>query len=369
MITIVYILPYLEKGGTETHVLELIRGFTKRNYNIILISPPGSRLSQFEKYKITYIAFETLNKNLFKGINSFKNALKKASKYKPDIIHVHAAAELIILTKLFIRNIPIIFTNHGYPRNFSFINYRISAFINNIFSKKIITVSDDEKTHMEKAGFNKKKCLLIYNGIEKPKNYSIDNLPKKVRKISQSKTIIATVARLEKEKGISYLLQSLSKLKKKDVHLIIIGSGSYEEYLKNEAKILSIKNITFTGFISNIHDYLEIVDIFVLPSLQESFGLVCIEAMAHKIPVIAFSVGGIPEVIIDNTTGFLIPYLNIEMLADKIETLIKNKSLAKKLGEAGFKRYKKLFTLETMIQKTDKVYKKILDIGEYYEND
>lgn len=360
MHTIVYILPYLEKGGTETHVLELIKGFIQKNYKIILIAPRGSRLVDFQKYDITFIPFINLNKNLYKGISSFIRALKEIEKIKPKIIHIHGAHELIIMVNYIIKEVPIIFTVHGYHGNFSSISYKTSSIINNLLADATITVSGNEKNTMIKSGLKNTKCHLIYNGISTPKKTSQHNISSYIKDINKKKKIIAYIGRLEKEKGISYLLKALRLLNKKNCHLLIIGSGKLEKILKKEANRLSIKNITFTGFIDNVHDYLKIIDILIVPSLHEPFGLVCIEAMAHKIPVIGSAVGGISEIVQNNKTGFLVPAANPESIAKKIQLLINNNELAHIMGRAGYKRYKEHFTLETMISRTEMIYKKFI---------
>jgi L-malate glycosyltransferase len=349
---ILYILPYLDKGGTETHVLELIRGFNDK-YELILLAPRGPRLPEFEKYDLRYYPFTQLNLNLIKGLKEFKDQLMTIKRLNPELIHIHAAHELILLTRFFIKDIPIIFTVHGYHGGFYKLNYKLSSFINNILAKEVITVSKAEKKLLLNTGIKEKKLNLIYNGVSIPgtdaKNMNIAT--------KKSKLIIGTVARLERVKGINYLIKAFKKIYKPGLHLLINGSGSEEENLKEIVRKLAIEdNVSFTGYVNNVHDYFNIMDIFVLPSLLEPFGLVCVEAMAHKLPVIASETGGIPEIVEDKISGFIVPPGDSSTLATKIETLIQDSNLRKRMGEAGYLRFKNYFNIDIMINKTEMVY-------------
>ena len=359
MKNITYILPYLQKGGTETHVLELIKGFINE-YEITLIAPPGSRLKDFQNYIINYLPFTDLNTNFLKGIRELKQNLNNLNS---DLVHIHAAHEFILFSRLFAVNIPRIFTVHGYHQESSSqkLDYKLCSFFNNLWSEKTIAISQAEKEVLLNAGINKEQLTLIHNGISLPGNYSKNNLSPKYLSLSNSnKTILGTIARLEKSKGLKYLIDSVNKINNDNYHLLILGSGSQEQKLKKQVKKLNLnRNITFTGFVHNVHDFLEIMDIFILPSLEESFGLVSAEAMAHKLPVIATRTGGIPEIVDDKTTGFLVPPQNSKILAAKISKLIKNKKQAAQMGTAGFQRYQKYFTLKQQIEKTKKIYEQV----------
>jgi L-malate glycosyltransferase len=350
---LLYIMPYLDEGGTESHVLELINGFNNK-YDLILLAPPGPRLHEFEKFNIRYYPFTKLNHKLIKGLKEFISQLKIIKELNPDLIHIHAAHELVLLTRFIIKNTPIIFTVHGYQEKF---DYLTSSFINNIISNKVITVSNEEKKILLKTGIKKKKLELIYNGISLPDNYSIENIPLKIKTLKSSNIIVGTIARLEKEKGLQYLIKTIKDIENKNVHLLIIGSGKYKEKLHIQVEKLGLREkISFTSYVENIHDYLEVMDIFILPSLKESFGLVCVEAMAHKLPVIASETGGIPEIVKDNISGFIVPIRDSSTLTAKLKTLIHDRNLRNKMGDAGYLRFINYFNIETMLNKTEDIY-------------
>jgi glycosyltransferase involved in cell wall biosynthesis len=142
------------------------------------------------------------------------------------------------------------------------------------------------------------------------------------------------VGRLEPEKGLPYLIQSISLLKKdnKHVHLKIIGSGPEEKELRTLTKKLDVKNeVTFYGYVKfgePLFSYYTRADCLVLPSLSEGFPNVIMEAMAFNVAIIATKVGGIPEIIKHKRNGLLVQPGSAEAFAEAIIELIDNPELA-----------------------------------------
>ncbi|MEC9489299.1 MAG: glycosyltransferase family 4 protein [Halanaerobium sp.] len=353
---IAYILPYLESGGTETHVIELIKGLGKE-YQTALFAPPGSRLTEFKELAIRFIPFTSLDKNPFRGLREFHKKLHDIAK-DVDLIHVHAAHELVLFTRLFLgrSDIPIFFTVHGYEKPF---DYRLSSIFSNLFADEVIVVSAHEYRKMLNNGMKRRKLNLIYNGISLPERYSTDNLPSPMVELAgPGKKVIGTVARLDKNKGIHILLEAFHLLAEQGTHLLIIGEGELEEKLKQMAGKLRIADrIKFAGFVANTHDYYEAMDVFVLPTIGvEASGLAVMEAMAHGLPVISTEVGGIPELVRDGETGLLVPPGDAAALKGALERLVGDAGLAERLGKAGRQRYEQEFSAEVMVERVRELY-------------
>lgn len=168
-------------------------------------------------------------------------------------------------------------------------------------------------------------------------------------------------------KGVEELIKTTYILKKefKDIKIVLIGKSpkSYVCYLKKLIKKLNVERnvliLTSIGRKETI-DYFLRTKIFVLLSRREALGQVLMEAMACKIPVVAAREGGIPEVVINNKTGFLVNPHNTKEVAEKISLLLNNKKLADSLGREGYKRVKKYFTSEIMAKKYIDVYKQLI---------
>ncbi|MCX7795401.1 MAG: glycosyltransferase family 4 protein [bacterium] len=350
---ILYLLPYLSVAGTEIHVIELAKSL-KDDYNILIVAPYGKGITLLKESDIPYREIISLT---FLNVNRYKKELRRIiEEFNPSIIHVHGAHELVYISKKMADKVPVIFTCHGYFTSLPIIDYRISAFINKRWGDSVIAVSKNDRDKLIKAGLSREKITTIHNGI--PEVLNRMELPIKIDGF-----IIGTAARLTKFKGIRYLIEAFSHLhnKYKDLNLVVIGDGEERENLEKLTQNLNIEDrVFFLGALPNARLYFSNFHIFVLPSLFEALPIVVLEAMSQKVPVIATEVGGIPEIIDDGKTGILVPPEDPLEIARAIEKLINNRELMKELGEAGYKRYKEMFTLENMVMSTKNVYESLL---------
>ncbi len=349
---ILFLLPYFNIAGTEIHAIELANALKDR-FEIKIVAPYGKGVELLPQYDISYSELPLLSPlNYGKYLRILRKIILD---FKPEIIHVHGAHELTYLVKGVFPSTPVIFTCHGYNSDYPFLDYKLSAFFNNKYSNKVITVSDYERKNLLKAGLSENKLVVIYNGIQE--NKKMRNLPMKIDGF-----ILGTCARLTKRKGINYLIEAFQRIREKykDIHLVIIGDG---EDRKNLEKLVSQNNkdyVHFLGSIPEASSYFSNFHIFVLPSLNESFGIVILEAMAQRIPVIATRVGGVREIIRDKETGILVAPKDVRSLVEAIIELLENEELRNKIRERGYTRYKENFTLEKMLEKTSKIYEEIL---------
>lgn len=195
------------------------------------------------------------------------------------------------------------------------------------------------------------KIITLYNCIDiaaTKKKLLSQEAARAALHLSADTFVIGTIARLAPEKDQQTMLHAFAKIKPNLPHakLVIIGSGVLEKELKELANNLHIADaVIFTGFIAEAMRYLKAFDIFVLSSTKEAFGRVLIEAMAAKIPLIGTRINGIPEVIAD--AGHLVPAKNREQLAAAMLKLAELTALEREtLGEQGYKRMQKYFSLE-----------------------
>ncbi len=174
--------------------------------------------------------------------------------------------------------------------------------------------------------------------------------------------LVGIVAALEDHKGHKYLLEAASLIKRQAPHIkiIVVGKGSLELELDQQAKDLRVEDLVFfLGFREDVPRILASLDVFVLSSYLEGLGSSIMDAMASRLPVVATAVGGIPEVVLDNDTGLLVPPRDPKAMADAILRLYSDRALAARLGRRGYEVVHAKFSAEAMARKIIAVYEKI----------
>jgi glycosyltransferase involved in cell wall biosynthesis len=177
-----------------------------------------------------------------------------------------------------------------------------------------------------------------------------------IREPFQRKLVIGHVGALDNDqKGQTYIIEAARNLAATcpDLHFMIVGGGEDEAMLKDAAKGLS--NVTFTGFVDNVGDYLAAFDVFVLPSNREGIGSILLDAMDRGLPVIASRVGGVPDIVHDDDNGILIDPARVDQLRAAILELRANPQRRRLLGDRG-RALAKSFTADAMARKYLKIY-------------
>lgn len=264
--------------------------------------------------------------------------------------------------KKFVRMIHSCFENYKYD-DYGWLKILICNHLENSLMKKsdlIITVSNAvQKTYSAYFTIDEKKVATIYNGVGK----SLLSAGKNAA-IPQNECIhILYVGRLVREKGLYLLLEAFSKLNiDSDVWLQIVGDGEAREELEQYAKNLSLEHvIVFEGFRSNVEDYLSQCDIFVLPTLQEAFGISIVEAMAYGCICVANAVGGLPEIITDGVDGFLSEKADVDHLLKTLEkaiNLVESKNDVKMRENA--KKRAKEFSIQNTCEQLEQHFQRLL---------
>jgi len=346
-------------GGAQRYVFDMALGAKKAGHEIaVLCGGDGPLIEKLRKENIRVIPLDTMERDisLSKEIASFFQIIKVLDEEGPDIFHINSskmgglggvAGRIAHVKK-------IVFTAHGWAFNeprpvWQKIIIKFFVWLTLLFSHKIICVS--EKTRRDVSGwpFIKKKLKVIYNGLEK-----FDLIPR-----TDETFTVGTIAELHRIKGLDILLTTWSKfIKNYQAKLIIIGGGEERENLQNMANNMGISDsVIFKGFIDNARSLLSTFDIFVLPSRSEAMPYAPLEAGLAGLPVIATSVGGIPEIIENNAGGILIEKENPEALLSALIKLYENADLRKSFGENLKKKVETEFSLDKMLQDTLEVYK------------
>lgn len=284
-----------------------------------------------------------------------------------DLIHVQWPIPngLGAIFLKFFSKVPYINTIHGeevYLSKRYHTTFILKSLVNNSY-KTLTNSSETLKVSLEN-GLKKDKLEIIPFGVDtnifKPYNISKD------KKIFQ----ILSVGYLIERKGFEYLIKSVKEVLKihDNVKLTIVGTGPLENQIKNLIKQLGLERTV--KIISNVSDerlveFYNSSDIFVLPSIidsqgnTEGLGVVLLEAMACKVPVIASNIGGIPDIVHDNVNGILVPQKDILELSKTINELIRNEGLRKSLALNGYELVKGHFSWKQIAKDYIEIYTEI----------
>ena len=212
----------------------------------------------------------------------------------------------------------------------------------------------------------KKKVTLINNGVvEKPRANAerVDPLRESLN-LPEDAFIIGTVGRLlDEHKRISDLIRAMPKILQHnpDARLMVVGTGPDEGNLLALVHELKVAEyVLFVGYQADSQPFYELMDVFVLASAYEAFGLVLVEAMFCEVPVVATRVGGIPGIVIEGNTGYLVERFQPAALSAAVLNLAQNPSLRRSMGQAGRKRALEHFSSERYVSDVDALYKRLL---------
>ena len=171
--------------------------------------------------------------------------------------------------------------------------------------------------------------------------------------------VISVTARLHEKKGHTYLFQAVERLRPRYPHLrvLLVGDGPQRAALEAECQERGLSDVvTFLGMRQDVADLLAASDISVLPSLLEGLGLVVLEAMAMRCPVVATRGGGTVELMEDGVHGLLVPPADVAALSDALERLMTDGQLRAALVENGYQHVLADFSFERMMQETETLY-------------
>ncbi|WP_335995216.1 glycosyltransferase [Fusobacterium polymorphum] len=355
--------------AASIHTIRWVNSLSEKGIEVILVSLKG-KLDTIGKIsdnvKVIYLPFGT---KLGYYLNMFE--LKKIiSKEEPDLINAHYASGYGTLGRLsgFNKKLLNVWGSDVYDfPNESKIKKRIIE--KNLKNYTAIAstsycMAEETKKYLENKN---RKIYITPFGVDtkKFKNFNIEK--------NKNEIVIGIVKTLTKKYGIEYLIRAIKELENilpedifSKIRLVIYGKGELKDKLENLSKELKIDDkVLFKGYISNedVPIVLNKMDIFVVPSIldSESFGVAAVEAMACEVPVIASSVGGLKEVVVDSETGYLVSKKNYKEIADKLKKLILNEELRISLGKAGRKRVLENYNWDSNVEYMIKIYEEIIN--------
>ena len=310
--------------------------------------------------------FASSGRRMYEGIRGTVEKLYREFPF--DLIHAHVAlpdgyAGTLLSLKY---QKPLVVTIHGQDFNYTiFKSTKCRRAIQRVIASTACTivVSHKLKRVAEKHLTNVDRVTVINNGINPDRLF---HGPSSLAEGWQEKRVILSVSHLIRAKGIDLNLGALSQLvsKRTKLRYIIVGDGPTRKDLQGKVKDLGLHTcVEFVGQqpYSKTMEYMAACDIFSLPSWQEGFGVVYLEAMAHGKPVIGCQEEGIEDVIAHGKNGLLVKPRDIDSLVEALDFLLSHPEEAQAMGERARKLVLENYTWEKNAEKTIKVYEEVLN--------
>ena len=373
---ILLLLSRLDQTGMTTNTLDLFYGLRKINPETYLLVGEKNNIqdTSAEIYKmydsvkddnhIQYFYVPKAGRNKLELLKSVYSACRMICKIKPDIVHCESPYYTFIPWLL---RVPFLTTMHVtdiYPTR----SYKRG--------RGVIAISEATRNWaIDVCKHNPKDVHIVLHGVSSAFADGTDNMEhiSKVRsefRLPQDKVLIGLVGSIEKRKGHDLLLKafaSMDRNAKEKAHIIFVGSDKSKNQKNKEWMLKEVSNngledyVTHIQYTTSVKDIYQALDISILPSRQEGFPLVVIEAMMANCCVIRSNTEGAYEQIEQGVSGYVFENENVKQLSCYLEEVVMNDERRQQIAKAGWERALRLFTNDVMAKNTYNVYEKLLN--------
>jgi len=352
-------------GGTEQVIKNLVEATDTSTYDasILCIEQPIGPFGQLLiKSGINIDSFQ--RKNGF-DLTLIKDIRRYIKQHKIDVLHCHQYTPWVYGTfaSVFL-NVKVIFTEHGrfYPDSESWKRRLINPLLS-FFTAKITSISEATKQALVQYEYlNSKNIEVVYNGISPQQAQpALVSTLREQYSLTKANVVFGTVARLDPIKNQTLLINAFHQvlIQEPNCKLFIVGDGEERQTLEQLVLKLNITDsVIFTGYITQPVNFMNLMDVFLLPSLSEGTSMTLLEAMSLGKTCVVTNAGGNPEVIKNNHNGFVTPNNELQPFADNMLKLAKDIGLRNKFGENSYKRFIDIFTNQAMSKSYSKIYQK-----------
>lgn len=349
--------------GGEQQLFYLVNGLSQRKIeNGIVARCRGESAGRFAEAGFTVTAIPYFGEGDIFAVARVRRIIRQ---FKPDLLHAHTGHTVslaVFAARAF--SLPVVITRRV---DFLLSRNRISRWCYRQV-ERIIAISRGVENSLLNSGIPQDKIRVVPSGIDfavygdKPVPEAEVSALRKRLGIRPGELVVGTVAALAPHKDYPNLFRAARIVLRKfpEVHFLILGTGELAGELRHLTEELGIASrVIFAGFQPEILPWLAMLDIFVLSSYLEGMGTSILEAMARGKPVVATSVGGIPEVVLPEECGILVRPGNPEALAGGISRLLESAELRRQWGERARERAR-LFGNDKMVEGTREIYREVL---------
>lgn len=348
-------------GGVEVYLKHLMK-YTNDEVENILICSFDYNVEYWDQICKTYKVDMSREISIKRDVSTVLFVRKIFKMEAPNIVYLHSSkAGAIGRIAAIGLPIKVLYNAHGWAFSMKLSKKKRNLYIViekvlSICTRKVVCISEEEKNIAISHGVCKlNKLQVILNGVEVEETKEIIHLKKQT-------LTVGMVGRLSEQKAPDIFVDMAKIIidNYNNVKFMLVGDGPLKEEVQSRINALGLKEqIIITGWVENPGDYIEKIDIGVLLSRWEGFGLVLAEYMMHKKPIVATNVGAIPSIIDHDVNGYLVELDSAQKAAEAVMKLIIDKEKCTKFGENGYIKVKKYYTAERLGEEHLKLYAKI----------
>ncbi len=370
---ILYIVPTLDRGGSERQLVELAKGLNRERFVPVVCclssgGPLASELIQ-RGIKVKTVPMRNLSLlyDLVKVIRRFGELVEFIGGEKPEIVHGFLFYGYILGTfAARLARVPIVISGRRSLGNFK-ASKRHCLFVERIVNRLTdVVIANSEAVRQDAIRQERlpaDKVMLIYNGLEANRfRVPPDERLRQSLQLPEGAPVVGIVANFIHYKGHDCFLESWPSVLREfpDGVALLVGDGPLLRQLKTRVEVMGLsKRVRFLGSRQEVPALLALMDLVVHPSLEEGLSNAILEAMAAGKPVVAADVGGNPEAVVHGETGLLVPPGDSEALARAMLWLLERPAEAAGYGEAGRRRVGERFGLSPMISMYEAAYERL----------
>jgi len=353
-------------GGCENDLTKVAVGLDRARFepHVAAVLPQGIRVPQLRAADVPIFHFQVKSMRSLSWVVASNRLREYIRRHRIQLVHAFdAPTDLLGIPIASLARVPVIIKSHlWYRKGLSRGHKAFLAGTDRLVDAVLVNSRAAQRDIVECHGVDASKTWLCYNGVDTRRFRPLETT---ARSVSATNVVVGTVCALRDEKRLDILIDAFARLRsaKPELRLEIVGSGPMLNDLQAQSQRLSIAEVThFEPTTNDVPSWMHRIDVFVLSSETESFPNALLEAMACGCCVIASRVGGVPELVRDGHNGLLFEPGNVAELAAKLEHVINNPDLRRRLAAEAARTAAEGFSIENAVSSTAQLYEKMLKL-------
>jgi len=369
-LTILHTIETGGPGGAETVVRDIAANLARDRFRSVALLPEGTWLPH--RLRELDVPTVTCSSTSWRDPTLFRKMIELVRNERVDVIHSHLPDQNFYASVVgTVTRRPVIVTYHGAVEieGSTGLKGALKLWYAARFAHSVVAVCDQMARYLAEHRFPARKIVRIYNGVDVRRFRDAD--PQAVRAelgLDADVPLVGVIANIRAPKGHEHLIRAAAQVVRRFPRVRFLAAGEHQAGLSERLRDLVAElglsaHFTFLGFRPDVRNILAALDVLAIPSTNEGFPLIALEAMSARKPVVATRCGGVDEIIRDGETGYLVPVGDPAALAERICAIFESRSAANAMAQAGAARVEKLFSHEAMISQYERLYAGVAGIA------